>query len=228
GGLALIQQALAQKLDVQTIKELVELKRQMDRDVAQRAFVDALSQFKAKPPKIFKDGEVDYTPQGKGRVHYRHATLANCCNILDSELSKVGLSFRWRTRTEGGIIWVTCILTHALGHSEETSLPSLPDQTGGKNPIQAVGSTVTYLQRYTLLTATGMAVQGQDDDGRAAGREDHEISKEEVQELADGLNATKSDWARFMDFFQIGDLNELKKSDLPKAREMLAKKRAQK
>ena len=36
------------------------------------------------------------------------------------------------------------------------------------NPIQAIGSTLTYLQRYTLIQAVGLAVTN-DDDGSAAG-----------------------------------------------------------
>jgi hypothetical protein len=40
------------------------------------------------------------------------------------------------------------------------------DQSGGKNAIQARGSTVTYLQRYTLLSAFGLVAADEDDDGR--------------------------------------------------------------
>ena len=43
-----------------------------------------------------------------------------------------------------------------------------PDGSGGKNAIQAIGSTVSYLERYTLLAATGLATEDQDDDGRGA------------------------------------------------------------
>jgi hypothetical protein len=43
-----------------------------------------------------------------------------------------------------------------------------PDASGGKNTIQQIASTVTYLQRYTLLAITGVATKGQDDDARGA------------------------------------------------------------
>jgi hypothetical protein len=58
-----------------------------------------------------------------------------------------------------------------MGHSEETTLRAIPDTSGSKNSIQAIGSTVTYLQRYTLLAAVGMAAAGMDNDGRAADEE---------------------------------------------------------
>jgi hypothetical protein len=54
-----------------------------------------------------------------------------------------------------------------MGHSEEGAvLEGAPDTSGSKNSIQAVGSTVSYLERYTLLAATGLAAKDQDDDGR--------------------------------------------------------------
>jgi hypothetical protein len=65
---------------------------------------------------------------------------------------------------------VTCILTHEKGHSEETSLQGPPDTSGSKNSIQAVGSSVTYLCRYTLLAACGLAAS-EDTDGVATNGE---------------------------------------------------------
>ena len=60
---------------------------------------------------------------------------------------------------------MTCILTHDMGHSEETSLEGSADNSGSKNSIQAIGSSVTYLERYSLLAATGLAVKNADNDG---------------------------------------------------------------
>ena len=48
---------------------------------------------------------------------------------------------------------MTCVVSHRLGHSEENTLTAGRDESGNKNNIQAVGSTITYLQRYTLKAA---------------------------------------------------------------------------
>jgi hypothetical protein len=42
-----------------------------------------------------------------------------------------------------------------------------PDDSGGKNKIQAIASAKSYLERYTLLAITGLATKDMDDDGRA-------------------------------------------------------------
>ena len=53
-------------------------------------------------------------------------------------------------------------------------MQSLPDTSGSKNSIQAISSAVTYLQRYTLLAATGLSTSelgNLDNDGRGTGAE---------------------------------------------------------
>ena len=90
---------------------------------------------------------------------YSYATLDQVCDQVTEALSKHGISHRWKIEQENGLIRVTCILTHYKGHSEETTLAGSADTTGSKNAIQAVGSTVSYLERYTLLAATGLAPQ---------------------------------------------------------------------
>lgn len=161
----LIEMAVSQNADVDKLEKLFQLQLAWEKNEANKAFVTALNAFKADPPKITKNKEVDFS-SAKGRTHYKHATLDQVSGVIGEALAKVGISHRWETeQMEGGLIKVTCILTHALGHSERVWLQASRDETGNKNNIQAVGSTVTYLQRYTLLAATGMAVQDQDDDG---------------------------------------------------------------
>ena len=80
-------------------------------------------------------------------------------------MSEQGLTASWSTTQEANQVTVTCRITHVLGHYEETSLSSAHDNSGGKNAIQAIGSAITYLQRYTLLALTGLATKDQDNDG---------------------------------------------------------------
>lgn len=43
-----------------------------------------------------------------------------------------------------------------------------PDGSGSKNAVQAIGSTNTYLQRYTLFSVLGLASVDMDDDANGA------------------------------------------------------------
>lgn len=169
--MALINRAATDPtFDVAKLESLLAVKERWEAAEAKKAFVSALNAFKAEPMSIRKNKHVDFT-SAKGRTHYWHATLDNVCDVIGKSLAEHGLSHRWETEQKDRVIRVTCILTHELGHSERVMLEASPDDSGNKNSIQAVGSTVTYLQRYTILSITGMATMDQDDDGRGARKE---------------------------------------------------------
>lgn len=186
--LAILSAAVAKGVDPVSLKQLMELQERYEANEARKEFVQAMAAFKAKPPKIGKNKEVDFTGNTGKRTHYKHATLDNVCDLIGAALAEHGLSFTWRTeQLEGGLIRVACILTHQRGHSQETALQAGRDESGNKNSIQAVGSTVTYLQRYTLLAATGMAVaDGSDDDGRQ-GKKMSEQQKANLEAAIDSV-----------------------------------------
>lgn len=183
--MGMLQLAVQQGADIEKLSKLMDLQERWEKTEARKAFVAALNEFKADPPEIFKNKSVSF---GAGKATaYKHATLDNVSGAIGAALAKVGISHRWDTeQLEGGQIRVTCILTHCLGHSERVPLQAGPDSSGSKNSIQAVGSTVTYLQRYTLLAATGMAVQDQDDDGRQG--KGHQMPEEEKKRWLDTID----------------------------------------
>ncbi len=145
------------------LAKLLEMQERWDDTQAKKAFVVAMAAFKENPPKIIKDAAVSFK-----QTSYKHATLGNVTATINAALSAHGLTASWITSQDSGSIMVTCKITHVLGYSEETCLSAAPDTSGSKNPIQAIGSTVTYLQRYTLLALTGLATY-EDDDGAGAG-----------------------------------------------------------
>lgn len=170
GGLmAIINRAATDpQFDVAKLESLLAVKERWEANEARKAFVVALAAFKANPPSLSKNKHVKFET-AKGVTEYDHATLDHVSSTIGAALAQHGLSHRWDVeQLDGGAVRVTCVLTHVLGHSERVPMQSGRDESGGKNNIQALGSTVTYLQRYTLLAATGMAVKGPDDDGRGS------------------------------------------------------------
>lgn len=149
---------------IEQIRDFMNLQREWEADQARKAYVADMAEFKKKPPTIVKDKLVQYNG-----TSYTHATLGNVTASIVDGLANHGFSHRWDTEQNGANIVVTCILTHKLGHSERTSLSSGKDDSGKKNNIQQMASAITYLQRYTLLAATGLATHDQgDDDGHSA------------------------------------------------------------
>lgn len=163
----LLSQAIAKGVDVDQLGKLMDLQERWDAKNAEKAFVVAMAEFKKDPPKIVKDIRVRFETQRGTTTEYMHAGLGQVASVIGKALSAVGISHRFETIQENSVIMVTCILTHSMGHSEKTQLSGPPDASGGKNGIQGIGSTVTYLQRYTLLSAVGLASDEDDDDGQS-------------------------------------------------------------
>jgi ERF superfamily len=158
--LGLLQMAVQQKANVDQLAKLFELQERWQASQACQAYNAAMAKFKQRPPMILKNKH-----SMLDGMEYDYATLDHVTETITESLSAVGITHRWVV-SQSPEIAVTCVLTHEMGHREETTLKALPDTSGTKNSIQAIGSTVTYLQRYTLLAATGMAAAGMDNDGR--------------------------------------------------------------
>jgi hypothetical protein len=105
-----------------------------------------------------------------------------------------------------------------LGHSEETTLSAPSDTTGSKNPIQAIGSTITYLERYTLLALTGLATYDQDDDAQSVGVE--YIDKKQQNQLLDLILAKGIDGfeAEFLEYMKVDSIDKIEKRHFNKAK----------
>lgn len=176
----LLRIAVSQGADIEKLKHLMDLQERWEKTEARKAFVAAMNLFKANPPIISKNHAVKF-----GNTSYSHATLDHVCDEVTKGLSAVGITHAWKVK-QGESITVLCILTHELGHSEETEMSGLPDNSGSKNSIQAIGSTVTYLQRYTLLAACGLAASN-DNDGQGSGP----IETAEIEKLHGEISRAK-------------------------------------
>ncbi|HLP31639.1 MAG TPA: ERF family protein [Geothrix sp.] len=163
----LLEMAIQSGASMDMLERLMALQERKEKEDARKAFAAAMAAFKSNPPRLTKNCLVDFTSQ-KGRTHYRHADLEEVATPIAQAMAPHGLSFRWSTKQQNNRIFVTTILEHCMGHREELTLEGSPDESGNKNNIQAVGSTITYLERYGLLAITGMAVKGQDNDGAGA------------------------------------------------------------
>jgi hypothetical protein len=183
----LLALALSRGADMEQLKQLMELKERHDANEARKAYVAALAAFKAEPIDLRKTKAVGYETTAGDFVGYKHATLADVVDAVVPAMARHGLSHNWSVKQDQGIT-VTCTLTHALGHSESVSMTAAPDNSGKKNAIQQVASTVTYLQRYTLQSITGVAAKDVAEDDGAAYAQDE-------ADAAGGLaEATLMDW----------------------------------
>jgi hypothetical protein len=205
----MIELALTSGADLDKIEKLIELQERWERNEAKKAYHLAMSAFKANPPEILKAVHVSFKSKKTGQLtEYDHPDLADVAEKVSKAMSTHGLHASWSTaQHEGGQIEVTCTITHVLGHSESTSLKASADQSGGKNNIQALGSTISYLERYTLLAKTGLAAKGIDDDGAAS--EPTGITEEQVLTIESQMAEVNADEKAFLKYLGVKGLDEL-------------------
>jgi len=209
--LQIIQTAVAQGMGPGEIEQLVALQERMEKTAAHKAFVAAMAAFKRNPPQVLKDVDVSF-----GNTKYKHADLAKVSDVVGHALLDHGLTHTWKTDPlDNGMTKVTCTITHIDGHSESSSMQCAPDQSGGKNAIQAQGSGVTYLMRYTLMAAVGIVAQGADNDGRGATPEAAEfITPEQAKDIEAKIEAHELDRVKFLAWAKVGKISEIQASNL--------------
>lgn len=166
--LSLIEIALNKNdIDINTLERLLDLQERWEQNQARKAFNTAFAEFQKEKPKLVKSGKASFETRTGGITEYKYQELTTIQDAVDPILSKNGLSYSFKREDTEKEIKITCILRHTAGYSEENSLVAPADQSGSKNAIQAIGSTVTYLKRYTLENALGLSSH-KDDDGHAA------------------------------------------------------------
>ena len=218
--------ATSPEFDVDKLQKLLDVKTQWEANEAKKAFVSALNAFKKDPPEIVKNKHVEFDVRGGDKTEYWHATLDQVCEVVGKALSEHGLSHHWDVKQsddpQNVKITVACVLTHEMGHSERVSITAFPDDSGKKNRIQQIASAITYLQRYTLLAATGLAA-GPDDDGEASAADP--ITTEQKDELIALIKETGADTAKFLAYLGGASLDALPADRFNDARAALERKR---
>ncbi|GGO19734.1 ERF family protein [Deinococcus humi] len=119
--------------------------------------VGKLAEALSKAQGVFGHVEKD----GKSH-HGKYATLAAVLETVRGGLADNGLSIVQAPGTEGNTVTVTTRIMHSSGEWLETTV-SAPAATD----IQKLGSSISYLRRYSLMAVLSLAADD-DDDGNAA------------------------------------------------------------
>ena len=200
--IAIMQMALAQGADISKLESMMALQERWEKNEARKAYHQAMADFKANPPRINKDKTVAYSG-----TKYTHASLGNVTELINAGLGEHGLTASWKTDQANGLITVLCSITHKLGHSEATGLTSPPDTSGKKNSIQAMGSAISYLQRYTLLSLTGLATHDMDDDAQRAAVA--MVDEKQKSQIVDMMTAAEVDQGDFLKYLKVDAVEKI-------------------
>lgn len=208
-------------VDVAKMAALLDLQERVVAKQAKASFTQSLTELMRELPRITKDGAVAYPvdknrPDGEKKEAFRFATWENIDKCIRPLLEKHGfcLSFN-STPKEGGGAIITGTLMHRDGHSESASIPLALDTSGGKNNIQAMGSTYSYGKRYTTCMLLNIVTEGEDDDAKRGGAVYIDDTKRDI--IFRLLEETSTDAKDFCDFMGVESLPEIEVKDYTRA-----------
>jgi hypothetical protein len=109
-------------------------------------------------------GEMTGATKDRANPHFKstYATLASVVDAVRLPLSRNGIAYTQQCAVDGRTVRVETVLLHGSGERLGCGLMSAEAKDGGP---QAIGSTLTYLRRYSLMAAVGIAPE--DDDGES-------------------------------------------------------------
>lgn len=190
----LISQALAQNVPIETLERLMDLQERWQTVQAKTSYLKAMSKFQSICPELKKSKKVNYPSKSGGNVKYEYTPLSTITKSIREALSECGLSYRWEFEDKDNLIICYCIVSHTDGHSEKTFMSAGKDTTGNKNDIQSIGSTRTYLQRYSLIGALGLSTADEDNDGKTSQQPKEQIPepKAKADVIVEKINNCKS------------------------------------
>lgn len=193
--LAMLDRAVSSGASPDTLERLMALQERWEAAQARKEFIAAMALARAKFGPILKRNE-GYA----GR--YRYETLPDVMAAVDGPLSENGFNYDWVTEDlPDGRIRVTCVLTHDGGHTKRNSLSGDPKDTAdvkaNMNGLQRMGGAITYLQRYTLKAALGIAAAS-DTDGAGPPESGGLITAEQYQQLSSLIEETRADESKVL------------------------------
>lgn len=148
-------------VDVEKLERLIAMQERVLAHQAEAAFNVDFAEMQAEIPTIQKKGRGD---GGK----WMFARQEDIVEAVRPILQRHGFSLSFRTEWPSAkSVKVVGILTHRDGHARHSEFMADADQTGSKNAIQALGSSVTYGRRYTTCDLLNIATST-DDDGKRA------------------------------------------------------------
>jgi ERF superfamily len=166
--------ALDPRADVEKVERMMTMYEALKAKEAELAYNAAKARILKKLAgiKIVKNRSALYEldkakPQTGSHEAFKYAPLEEIDKHLRPLLAEeeMDLAFSGEPREGGGVLIRGRLKHLPSGHYEDSFMPALPDTTGGKSEVQAVGSTNSYLRRYVACNIFNIVVVGDDDDG---------------------------------------------------------------
>lgn len=223
--MALLERATTEPLvDVGKMEKLLNMKKDVMHEQKQAAFNRDYLSAKLEMPRVRKDGSVEYAedknkPDGPKKKAFNYAKYEDIDKAIRPIEQKYGFARIFTTKPrvgDGGGCVVHCQLLHRDGFFKEAEIAVALDASGGKNNIQAMGSSFSYGKRYTTEMLWDIVKEGADDDGNAAFAA-APIDDAQFTAMQAIIDEWKIDTAKFCEHLGVESLRAIPNKMYPKA-----------
>lgn len=215
--LSLIERIATDKsVDVAKMEAILNLKERILDKQAEAQFNQDYLSAKLEMPRVRKDGAVEYLEDKNGPKNgpkvtaFKYAKYEDIDRAIRPVEQKYGFSRIFTTAhnpNSGGGTIVHCTLLHQAGHSIKAEIAVALDASGGKNNIQAMGSSFSYGKRYTTEMLWDIVKEGADDDANSV----ELIDDKQFKKLKKLIDDTETIEADFIAYYGIEALDQLPK-----------------
>lgn len=154
---------------VEAVERLFRLQVEKEAIDAKKQYKAAMARLAPLLPIVERNGRVKYeskdpSKQGMDRTYGKYEDIDEAIRPL---YSAEGFSVTWKTEeAPSGKIRMLGVCSHSSGHEEVHAIDLPHDSTGGKNAIQAIGSSVLgYGRRMLTVMIFNVRIAGADTDG---------------------------------------------------------------
>lgn len=201
-------------LDVQKLKELLDMQERITDRNALVAFNAAMKAAQAEMPQVVRDAKNTQT-------NSRYARYETISEAIQPVITKHGfsLSFGEDDSPKANHIRIVCDVAHEAGHTKRYHADIPVDNVGMKGSVNktathAYGSTKSYGKRYLKCDIFDVAVTDQDDDGNAAGTAG--LTEEQAGTLIEMLDSVGAPHAEFLAWAKVERLSQIPAKDFQK------------
>jgi hypothetical protein len=206
--MGMISAAVAGGRSVEEIDRLIGFKERLEKDLATKAYNQAMAAFQKVCPAIPKTGRAQISTKSGGRYEYTFPKLDVIMMQVRPHLAANGLSVTFSDfELQDGFIALSCLIRHEAGHIESHPIRMPIDRSLSINDMQKVGVANSYARRYAVINALNLV--GTDEDMDAHDIEVEKVSDEQLVILKEWIEETGANVPKILDFFNASALELL-------------------
>ena len=153
------------RVNVDKMERLLSMQMTIMAKQAEMAYGAAMGRLQNKLPRITKKGRIKFTDKNGEQRDTPYARYEDIDLIIRPLMFSEGFIMDFDTKWGADGATIYCTISHEGGHTKTSEMRLPLDTSGSKNSLQAMGSTISYGQRYLVKMMLNLIFEGEDADG---------------------------------------------------------------